>query len=131
MFNILSFLEIHRCIFYAIANACMFFEFLPYILKAFPKSFTFGEACTISQGIAVFVFSSFISINRLLLNSSNFIQNDLDIAAVVLRVSQVLVCRVKLFLIAALRNLQFIYYLSRRLFFTKYPNEVELACYGR
>lgn len=65
---LLFFSDFRKSICLTLANALIYYEGLPFILKAFPKSFTFGEANIVIQGISLFIYTSFLRLNKILLH---------------------------------------------------------------
>lgn len=82
---IFSLTDFRQALCYTVANALIYFEGLPFTLKAFPNSFTFGEANLFIQGLSLFLFSTFTRLSRVI--SNNVPDDDYNISTTVLQVN--------------------------------------------
>lgn len=83
--SIIFILDFRRSVCYTIANALIYFEGILFLLKAFPKTFTFGEVNIAIQGLSLFIHSLFSQLNKVMLQGIP--QNEHYISSIILLVS--------------------------------------------
>ncbi|KAL0270688.1 UNVERIFIED_CONTAM: hypothetical protein PYX00_008010 [Menopon gallinae] len=80
-------LDFRQALCYTVANALIYFEGLPFTLKVFPNSFTFGEANLFIQGLSLFLFSTFTRLSRVILNTVP--HDDYNVSTTVLQIGHI------------------------------------------
>ncbi|KAK6631393.1 hypothetical protein RUM44_005920 [Polyplax serrata] len=101
-----------RSLCYTITNALIYFEGVPLLLKVFPNAFTFGEVNLAVQGLSLFIYSVFLTLNFTL--AEGIPHNEIDVSSVILLLvlSWVLVFCVVPFIHRTLKQVQAIYVLG-------------------
>lgn len=81
---LLIFTDVKKGLCYTVANALIYFEGLPFLLKAFPKTFSFGEANIAVQAFSLLIFNLFVELNKILLEGLP--PNEYDTSTIILLV---------------------------------------------